>query len=191
MFLMVGVSGVADSILPYKQKAADLIEKGKDIIESVEQKQPDRNHFLSVDSVVDNTKIAPRKGTEVSFDNNVTSKSSKEIINEEQIPANGGSVKHAPKKVNVMLAVDGSHQAPKQGTEEARDNVSPSRANTQAAAKQKPDPNFAPVEKIIERTAQETKAVSKKVVPLTKMDSVKKKIQPNPNFKEIEKVIKK
>lgn len=191
VFLMAGVSGVADSILPYKQKAAEVIEKGKVIIESVEQKQPDRNHFVSVDSVVDNTKTTPRKGAEVTFDNTIISKSSKEIKKDEQINISGESVKPAPKKVNVILAVDGSHQAPKQGTEETRANESSSPANTQSAATKKPDPNFAPVEKVIEKTTQETKAVSKKVIPAAKKDSAKKKIQPNPNFKEIERVIKK
>lgn len=191
IFLMVGVSGIADSILPYKQKVADVIEKGKDKIESVTQSKPDGSHFTSVDSIVDNSKTTPRKGAEVTFDNTIMSQSSKDILKDEQIIPTNGVVKPAPKKVNVIVAVDGSHQAPIQGAEETRDNVTSSPTNTKSTSVQKSDPHFAPVEKVIEKTPTETKVVSTKVLPLTKKDSVKKKIQPDPNFKDIDRVIKK
>jgi len=198
MFLITGVSGLADAVLPYKQKVADVIEAGKEKIETIAEKSPEKRHFTSVDSVVDNTKITPRKGAEVTVDNSILTQTSKDLAIKEENVSNGGVVKPAPKKVNVLLAVDGSHQAPKQQNEDRGYDELPLQNNasgtSQVSSKtqtQKLNPHFAPVERIIEKTQAETKVVSTKITSLAKKDSTKKKVQPNPNFKNIEQVIKK
>ncbi len=198
MFLMVGVGGIADSILPYKQKVSDVIKDGKDKIESISERKPKKNVFVNVDSVVDNSKTKAPKGAEVTFDNTIMTQTSKDYsVKNEKTTTSGGVVKPAPKKVNVLLAVDGSHQAPKQNEKEFRNNSSTSNTSnqtisqTQNNASSKPDPHFAPVDRIIEKTPSETKIGSTKITPITKKDSVKKRIQPNPNFKAVDKVIKK
>ncbi len=191
-FLLVGISGVADSILPYKQKVLQVVEKGKNKIESVYSKKPEVNNFESVDSVIEEGKAAPRKGAEVTFDNSVNRPIGKEVLTDVQTQPGSGTTKPAPKKVNVMLAVDGSHQAPKQEGETTRDNVPSSPTNTQGAVTNlKADPYFAPIERVIEKTQAETIPALKRKTPVTRIDTIKKKIPPNPNFKEIEKVIKK
>lgn len=191
-FLLVGISGVADTILPYKQKVVQAVEKGKDKIESVYTKQSDGSNFESVDSVIEEGKQSSRKGAEVTFDNSINKPIGKEVITDVQTQPNGGTTKPAPKKVNVMLAVDGSHQAPRQDGETTRDNVPSSPTKTQnAVTNQKADPNFAPIERVIEKTQPETIRAFKRKTPATKIDTIKKKVPPNPNFKDIEKVIKK
>lgn len=191
-FLLVGISGVADTILPYKQKVLQAVETGKEKIESVYSKKPEVNNFESVDSVIEEGKTAPRKGAEVTFDNSINRPIGKEVLTDVQTQPGGGTTKPAPKKVSVMLAVDGSHQAPKQDGETTRDNVPSSPSSTQGSVvNPKADPYFAPIERVIEKTSADTSPISKRKSPVTKIDTIKKKIPPNPNFKEIEKVIKK
>ena len=191
-FLLVGISGVADSILPYKQKILQAVEKGKNKIESVYTERSDGSNFESVDSVIEESKQTPRKGAEVTFDNSINRPSGKEVLTDVQAQTGGGTTKPAPKKVNVMLAVDGSHQAPKQDGETTRDNVPSSPSSTQGAVTNlKADPYFAPIERVIEKTQAETIPALKRKTPATRIDTIKKKVSPNPNFKDIEKVIKK
>lgn len=202
-FLIVGISGVADSILPYKQKVANVvesgIEKGKDIIDGVGLTNSKKeSHFESVDSVIEKGKTAPSKsGSEIKYyksgNEYILSKKDVGGIVEDKTET-GVQVKPAPKKVSVIYPVDGSHQAPKQAGEDTRENVvAPSQndapVNTPAY---KADPNFAPIERVIEKTpAEPAKSVSKLKPTAVKTDTMKKKIAPNPHFKDIDKVIKK
>ncbi len=203
-FLIVGISGVADSILPYKQKVVNVvesgIEKGKDIFDGVGSTNNSKkeNHFESVDSVIEKGKTAPSKsGSEIKYDKSANeyllSKKDVSGIVENQTEA-GVQVKPAPKKVSVIYPVDGSHQAPKQANEDTRENVvAPSQNEAQVISPAyKPDPNFTPIERVIEKTpAEPTRTASKLKPTAVKVDTIKKKVAPNPHFKEIDKVIKK
>lgn len=202
-FLIVGISGVADSILPYKQKVVNVvesgIEKGKDIFDGVGSKNSKKeSHFESVDSVIEKGKTAPTKsGSEIKYDKSgneyILSKKDVSGIVENQTEA-GVQVKPAPKKVSVIYPVDGSHQAPKQAGEDTRENVvAPSQNDVQVNNPAfKADPNFAPIERVIEKTpAEPARTALKLKLTAVKIDTIKKKIAPNPHFKEIDKVIKK
>ncbi len=198
-FLIVGISGVADSILPYKQKVVNVvesgIEKGKDIIDGAgSNSKKKESHFESVDSVIEQGKTAPSKsGSEIKYyksgNEYILSKKDVSGIADNQTEA-GVQVKPAPKKVSVIYPVDGSHQAPKQDGEDTRENVvAPSQTDNQIITPaQKADPNFTPIGRVIEKTPAEPIITVSKLKPTAaKIDTIKKKIAPNPHFKKLTK----
>jgi hypothetical protein len=191
-FLIVGISGVADSLLPYKHKVEQAIESGEKKIDRVYSEREDGSHFESVDSLIEKNKTVSQKGKEVTFDNSPAQTINKDVIGDQSAQQSTGIVKPAPKKVSVMLAVDASHKAPKQDEDATRNNVPSSPSGNQGVTSAyKPDPHFAPIDKIIEKGQNEAKQTAKNKTPITRVDTIKKKVTPDPNFQNIEKVIKK